>query len=54
VPVVLKVKNGKYCVVEKASGKTKKCYTSKAPALEYLQVLNMAHKGLLRSQKNKK
>jgi len=54
MPVVMKVKNGKYCVVERDTGKTKKCYSEKAPALEYLQVLNMAHKGLLRSQKGKK
>jgi hypothetical protein len=54
MPVKLKVKGGKFCVVEVDTGKVKKCYSSKSEAIPYLQVLNMAHKGLLRSQKNKK
>jgi len=54
MPVLVKVKGGKFCVVERDSGKTKKCYSSKEEAKDYATVLNMAHKGLLRSQKRKK
>ena len=53
MPTHIKVKDGKYCVVEVASGKTKKCYSSKKKAKAYNSALNMAHKGLLRSQKEK-
>lgn len=54
MPVKVKVRGGKFCVIEVQGGKTKKCYPDKESAQDYATALNMAHKGLLRSQKNKK
>jgi hypothetical protein len=50
MPTHIVVRDGRYCVLEKSTGKVKKCYSSKAAAKKYNSVLNMAHKGLLRSQ----
>ena len=50
MPVKVKVRGGKFCVIEVDSGKTKKCYPDKKSAQKYASVLNLAHKGLLRSQ----
>jgi hypothetical protein len=54
MPVKVKVRGGKFCVIEVQGGKTRKCYPDKESAQSYATVLNLAHKGLLRSQKNKK
>lgn len=54
MPYKIKIKGGKYCVIVRDTGKTKKCYDNEADAQAYNSALNMAHKGLLRSQKNKK
>lgn len=55
MPVVLKVRGGKYCVVERDTGRVKKCYANKEEAKDYLAVLNMTHAGIpLTKAKSKK
>uniref|UniRef100_A0A6M3IZL4 Uncharacterized protein n=1 Tax=viral metagenome TaxID=1070528 RepID=A0A6M3IZL4_9ZZZZ len=46
MPVKVRVRGNKFCVVEVDSGKSRKCYPSKKAAQKYATVLNMRHAGI--------
>ena len=46
MPVIVRVRKGKYCVLERDSKKVKKCYADKESANDYAAVLNMRHAGI--------
>jgi hypothetical protein len=46
MPYKIKIKGGRYCVIVRDTGKTKKCYPDKESAQDYATVLNMRHAGI--------
>jgi len=53
MPTIVRPRGDRFCVIERGTGKVKKCYPTKEKAQAYSSVLNMRHAGVPEKKKGK-